>query len=163
MTDNDQSDARGRAMTPEEEAALVVEMLDALEHSDTRHAKRLRSSLVAVIDDFRARRERGDDLEAVKARAARRLVVLETRAAELIAKSVWKVHDRAVAESLRLGDAGPEGLRLRTRADSLGLYAEALEQLADAGRLADPALRERALALVARARSHLPPPPAGPA
>jgi len=138
---------------PKVQAEYFLELMDAFGKIGTPEAKRVRQTLIDIIDDY------GDaeDKEAAGEQLKARLAGLEIGVADLIKKHVAKMRERAVAASRQLGLSSPMGQTARRGADGLGLVVQALDELVKSAKKGDMELRKQAQATLAKARESFDP------
>jgi len=133
---------------PKAQAEYFLKMLDAFAQQGTPEAKRIRSALIEAVSEYGA----AADKEAAALILRARVAGLELGVTELLVRSTKKLRDRFTQESRKLGTGSKVGVTTRKAAEGFGLMVDGLEMLQRAAELSDPALRDRAHEVLARAR-----------
>src|SRR5689334_21597544 len=83
-------------------AQYILSLLDELEKQGTMEARRLRQSIITVVNDYRAKAESMDKAKAIE-EFKLELVGLEIGAAEILTQTTRKLRDRVSQAVRRLG------------------------------------------------------------
>lgn len=134
---------------PKVQAEYFLELMDAFGKLGTSEAKRIRQTLIDIINDYGDAEDKLAAGEQLKARFAG----LELGIADLLKRHVAKMRDRAVDASRTLGVSSPMGQTARRGAEGLELVVQALDELVKSARTGDIVLREHAHATLDKARA----------